>query len=274
MKFAICNETFADWPRERAFSFARDCGYRGVEIAPFTLGPDVGDISPALRAQVRGEVEAAGMEVIGLHWLLAKTEGYHLTTADPEVRKRTAEYLVALAELCRDLGGQVMVFGSPPQRNREAGMSLETATDHAAEVLAAALPAMEQLEVTLALEPLAPNETDFMTTTSETVALIERLDSLACRLHLDVKAMASEQESAAELIRRYAPYLAHFHANDPNLQGPGFGAEDFVPIFKALQEVNYQGWVSVEVFDYDPGIERLVQESIVYMERILGEIHE
>ena len=111
MKFAICNETFADWPRERAFSFARDCGYGGVEIAPFTLGPDVGDISPALRAQVRGEVEAAGMGVIGLHWLLAKTEGYHLTTADPEVRKRTAEYLVALAELCRDLGGQVMVFG-------------------------------------------------------------------------------------------------------------------------------------------------------------------
>ena len=167
-----------------------------------------------------------------------------------------------------------MVFGSPPQRNREAGMSLETATDHAVEVLSAALPTMEQLGVTLALEPLAPNETDFMTTASETVALIDRLDSLACRLHLDVKAMASEQESAAELIRRYAPYLAHFHANDPNLQGPGFGAEDFVPIFKALQEVNYQGWVSVEVFDYDPGIERLVQESIVYMERILGEIHE
>ena len=274
MKFAICNETFADWPRQQAFAFAHQCGYTGVEIAPFTLGPDAKDISPTLRQEVRGEVENAGMEVMGLHWLLAKTEGYHLTSSSEDVRRRTADYLVELGKLCRDLGGQVMVFGSPPQRNREEGMSLETATDHAAEVLAAALPALEELDVTLALEPLAPNETDFLTTAGETVSLIQRLDSVACRLHLDVKAMASEQESAADLIRRYAPYLAHFHANDPNLQGPGFGEEDFAPIFRALGEIRYDGWVSVEVFDYDPGIERLVQESIAYMQEILAEIGE
>ncbi|MEC7696936.1 MAG: sugar phosphate isomerase/epimerase, partial [Planctomycetota bacterium] len=107
-----------------------------------------------------------------------------------------------------------------------------------------------------------------LTTAAETVALIERLDSPACRLHLDVKAMASESDSAPDLIRRYAAHLAHFHANDPNLQGPGFGDEDFVPIFQALREVNYGGWVSVEVFDYKPGIERLVRESMQYMKEV------
>ena len=268
MKYAICNETFGDWPRDKAFAFASECGYSGVEIAPFTLAAEANAVSPSLRQQIRSEAKAAGLDIIGLHWLLAKTEGYHLTSSDEQIRKRTSGYLIELANLCSDLGGKIMVFGSPPQRNREAGMSLEQATENAVDVLDDVLPVCEDLGVTLAMEPLSPKETDFLTTASETAALIDRLDSPACRLHLDVKAMASEKSSAAELIRKYADYLVHFHANDPNLQGPGFGEEDFHPIFAALREIQYSGWVSVEVFDYEPGIERLVRESFSYMQQI------
>ena len=267
MKFAICNETFVDWPWERAFAFARECGYTGVEIAPFTLGPSAEAISVSLREQVCRQAQAAELEVVGLHWLLAKTEGYHLTSAEAAVRQRTADYLIQLGRLCRDLGGRLMVFGSPPQRNLQEGVTREAATDYAAEVFSAAMPALEELEVVLALEPLAPAETNFLTTAAEAVQLIERIGSPACQLHLDVKAMASEEESAADLVRRYADVMVHFHANDPNLQGPGFGDEDFVPIFEALGETDYRGWVSVEVFDYDPGIERLAKESLEYMVR-------
>ena len=79
--------------------------------------------------------------------------------------------------------------------------------------------------------------------------------------------MASESLSIPEIIHASARHLEHFHANDVNLQGPGFGAVDFVPIFRALAEVGYPGWVSVEVFDYAPGAERLARESIEHMRR-------
>ena len=270
MKFAICNETFQDWPMDRACAFAAECGYTGIEIAPFTLAARAGDVLPAQRETVRRQAGAAGLEVVGLHWLLAKTEGFHLTSADAAVRQRTADYLVELALLCRDLGGKVMVLGSPAQRNLADGVTKPQGMSYAAEVLGKVLPVLESNRVVLALEPLTPQETNFLLTAAEAVELIERIQSPQVQLHLDCKAMTSEATPIVDLIRQNRRWLAHFHANDPNRQGPGFGALDFVPIFEALKEVDYQGWVSVEVFDFSPGIERLARESIEYMRRCGG----
>ena len=112
---------------------------------------------------------------------------------------------------------------------------------------------LESNSVVLAIEPLGPQETNFLLTAADAVELIDRVSSPQIQLHLDCKAMATEATPIVELIRSNRDVLAHFHANDPNRQGPGFGQLDFVPIFKALQEVHYGGWVSVEVFDYARG---------------------
>jgi sugar phosphate isomerase/epimerase len=270
MKFAICNETFQDWSLERACDFAAQCGYTGLEIAPFTLATRAGDVSPRQREAICRLVRAAGLEVVGLHWLLAKTDGYHLTSGDPDIRQRTTDYLIELARLCGDLGGRVMVLGSPQQRNLADGMTNADGVACAAEVLAAVVPELEARGVVLAVEPLGPQETNFLTTAGEAMQLIQRIASPQVRLHLDCKAMATESVPIVDLIRQYHPWMAHFHANDPNRQGPGFGELDFVPILRTLDEVGYDGWVSVEVFDYTPGVERLARESVQYMQRCLS----
>jgi sugar phosphate isomerase/epimerase len=274
MKFAICNETFLDWPFDKAFDFAAECGYTGIEIAPFTMAGDAREVSAARRAEVRRQADAAGLQVVGLHWLLAKTTGYHLTTPDAEVRRTTAAYIQDLARLCRDLGGSKMIFGSPVQRNVLPGVSPEQAMDHAQGVVEECLGVLEETGVTLCIEPLGPAEGNFLNTAAEAVRLIERIGHPNCRLILDCKAMSSEAVSIPDLVRRHVSLLEHFHANDPNKQGPGFGELDFVPIFEALGEVDYQGWVSVEVFDYTPGVERLARESIENMRDSLEQLAE
>ncbi len=160
-----------------------------------------------------------------------------------------------------------MVLGSPQQRNLADDVTKSDGLAYAAEVLAVVVPELEARGVVLAIEPLGPQETNFLLTAAEAVELIECVGSPQVRLHLDCKAMATESMPIADLIRQYRPWLAHFHANDPNRQGPGFGTLDFVPILQALEEVCFAGWVSVEVFDYTPGIERLARESIAYMRR-------
>ena len=272
MRFAICNETFLDWPFERACAFARDCGYTGIEIAPFTLANDVRDIAPAVRDDVRRQAESAGLEVVGLHWLLAKTAGFHLTTPDAAVRRATCGYLGDLARCCRDLGGILMVFGSPMQRNLPEGTSHEQGMERAAEVFRELLPVLEENEVTLAIEPLGPAEGNFLNDSADGARLVEMVGSPWCRLHLDCKAMSTEVAPIADILRRESKLLAHFHANDPNKLGPGMGELDFHPILEALGEIDYRGWVSVEVFDYSPGPERLARESIDNLRRVLVEL--
>lgn len=279
MHFALCNEMFGDKPFADVFSTIADIGYTGVEIAPFTLPGDdevvdARQVSMARRAEVRQQAIDAGLEIIGLHWLLAKTEGFYLTSPNLTVRTSTAEYLKGLAKLCGDLATddspRVMVLGSPQQRNLQAGVSYPDAERYAAEVLREAMPACADHGVTIALEPLGPAEGDFMLTAESGIRLAEIVDSPHCRLHLDVKAMSSEGlveggKEIPQIIRDSRDWIAHFHANDPNLLGPGMGKVEFEPIFAALQEIDYDGWVSVEVFKYEPSPEEIARRSLEYM---------
>ncbi len=267
MKYAICNELFEGLDPSSCLQMARGLGYTGLEVAPFTLGARASQIPPGERAQYRRLVSDCGMEIIGLHWLLAKTEGFHLTTEDATVRNRTADYLRELIVLCADLGGAVMVLGSPAQRNFPSNMNHDQATANAAEVLSSIVPDLTAASVRLAVEPLGPAEGNFLNHASQARQLIDAIASPWVQLHLDVKAMSSEGIPIDQIIRENSDLMIHFHANDPNRLGPGMGDVDQEPIFQALNDVGYAGWVSVEVFDYSPGVETILRESMHCMQR-------
>lgn len=265
MRYAICNETFEGWDHPRVCRFVADVGYQGLEIAPFTLAKRVTDIPAERRRELRRQAEECGLKIIGLHWMLAKTEGLQLTAPDETTRQRTADYLVELARFCQDLGGELMVFGSPAQRRIPTAATHAQATDFAIDTFQRALPGIVAAGVKLCLEPLSPPEADFINTCREALTILDRIGHPNFCLHLDVKAMATDEAPAIELIRRHIARTGHFHANDVNRRGPGFGDTDFVPIFRALKDVQYDGWVSVEVFDYSPDPETIARESIRYM---------
>ena len=267
MKFGICNEIFQGWSPEATFEFVARTGYDGVEIAPFTLAKSVTDVPSAERRRLRDLAARAGIEICGIHWVLVQAEGMYLTHPEPAVRERTARYFCELVEFCADLGGKVIVVGSPKQRNLLPGVAVEQASDWAAATFTPAVRRAEERRVTLCLEPLAPAETDFINTAADALQFTRRFASPNFKIILDVKAMCAEPDSIPAIIRASAPDFAHFHANDKNLKGPGFGAVDFHPIAGALREVGYQGYVSVEVFSFEEGPEVIARQSLEYLHR-------
>ena len=271
MRFAICNETYQGWEFERICEHVAATGYDGIEIAPFTLKDDPREITER-EAQVLGETaRAAGLEVVGLHWLLIKPAWLHLTTPDPLLAKDTVAFGKHLARICGALGGEVMVWGSPKQRDLVEGWDYDDAAGRAAETLRQISETCAAYGVTIAMEPLGRKETNFLNTAEETVSLIERVDHPNCRLHLDVKAMSDEDKPIAQIIDESKLHTVHFHANDPNLRGPGFGEVKFEPIAAALEASDYRGYVSVEVFDYRPDPETIAVQSLSYLKQVFGD---
>ena len=270
MKIAICNETFRDWPFEKAFRFASELGYDGIEIAPFTVSASAFEITSARCRMIRQLADANGLDIVGLHWLLAGTKDLHLTSPDKAVRKRTSDYLRQLVTVCQMMGGTVMVFGSPKQRNLLPGVSIEQAHELAADCLSHVVPELIEHNVTLALEPLGPEEGDFLQTADEALRLITAVNSPAVKLHLDVKAMSTESKSIPEIIFDCREALVHFHCNDPNRRGPGMGEVLYEPIIDALHKINYHNWLSVEVFDTSVAPEELAGQSITYLRQQLS----
>jgi sugar phosphate isomerase/epimerase len=272
MKFGICSEIFQGWKLEEAMRFVRTCGYDVIEIAPFTLAKRVTDISRSERDRIRTEAARAGLGISGIHWVLAQTEGLHLTDPDAGVRGRTSDYFCELVEFCADLGGNTIVVGSPKQRNVLPGVAYEQAWEWAAGTFRAAVKRAEERGVTLCLEPLAPAETNFINTAAEAIRFIRPFNSPRFKIILDVKAMSSEAKPIPQNIRESWPDFAYVHANDANLRGPGFGDVDFVPIASALKEVGYDGVVSVEVFRFEEGAETIARQSLEYLKRVFGQV--
>jgi sugar phosphate isomerase/epimerase len=255
MRIALCNEVLAEMPLQRQCEYAAALGYDGLEIAPFTLDASPEKISTAQAAKIRATVEASGLVVTGLHWLLVKPDGLSLTDPDAAVRARTLEVMVHLTGLCAELGGAVLVHGSPRQRQIAPGESREIALARLRDALAQVAFAAARTGVTYCIEPLSRKETALVNTVAEAADLVRSIDHPNLRTMIDCSAAGqTESESIPALIDRWLPtgLIAHVQVNDPNRRGPGQGEMKFAPILAALKRNNYAGVIAVEPFDYVP----------------------
>ncbi|MEJ8570556.1 sugar phosphate isomerase/epimerase family protein [Microbaculum marinum] len=271
MRISLCNEVIREKPFAEQCAFAVALGYDGLEVAPFTLGEAPHRLSAAERGEVRNIAEDAGLRITGLHWLLVTPEGLSITSEDGAVRRKTLDVLLALVDLCADLGGSVMVHGSPKQRD-VTGLDPEEAFRRVVDLMGPIAEAAESAGVTYCFEPLARNETTFVNTVEDAVRLADAVGNPHFRTMIDTSAAAqTEAEPVAGLIRRWVPTgkIGHVQVNDRNRRGPGEGSDEFAPILRALRDTGYDRVVAVEPFVYAPDGAAVAARAIGYLRGLL-----
>ncbi len=269
MKISLCNEVLGAMPFAAQCDYAAALSYDGLELAPFTLGDEPQRLAARARAELRRAATDAGIEITGLHWLLVTPEGLSITTADEGRRQRTLEVMRRLIDLCASLGGRVLVHGSPAQRQIDGDPD---AALRGRDAFAAIAADAERAGVTYCIEPLARQETSFITTIEEAARVVKAIGSPAVRTMLDCRAARlSEDASVAELLDRWLPtgLIGHIHVNDTNKRGPGQGEDPFAPVFDSLARNRYAGAVGVEPFVYEPDGPAVAARSIGYIRGLL-----
>ena len=276
VKVSICNELFQGWTIDRVFEYAAQLGYNGVEIAPYTLADSVTEIPAKQRKAIRHAAEDNGIEIVGLHWLLAKPEGLYINHPDEIIRIKTQEYIEALIHFCADIGGKILVHGSPHQRTVQEGWDFQQSWNFAKETFKVCLKTAQKRNVLYCIEPLAHMNTNFINTVAEGIRLVREIRHPHLKMVFDSRSASAQEKSVLEALLRAldSGYLRHIHVNDANGRGPGFGETAFVPILKSLIKHNYKGYISVEVFDFSPDPETVASRSIGYLRGILETLTE
>ena len=271
MRISLCNEVIAELPFTQQCELVAALGYDGLEPAPFTFGEDPTKLSSARIAELRRAARDAGIAITGLHYLMRAPAGLSITTNDNATRERSIEVMRALCGLCAELGGAILVHGSPDQRVLEPGDEAN-GRKRGIECFAAVADAAAQARVTYCIEPLARNQTAFVNTVEEAAAIVRQVGNPALRTMIDCSAASqAEAEPVDALIRRWLPsgLIAHMHFNDPNRRGPGEGDLAFGPIIAALRDGGYAGNAAIEPFIYQPDGPTCAARQIGYIRGVM-----
>ena len=277
MKIALCNEVLQPMPFAKQCEWAAALGYDGLEVAPFTLSDDPHLMIWQERAAIRRAAADAGIAITGLHWLLLTPKGLSITSPDDSVRARTVEVMRRLIDFCADVGGTVLVHGSPGQRAIAAGKTRETAIARARDSFGRVAEHAQRARVVYCIEPLATTETSVINTLAEAAAIVDAIGSPALRTMIDTSAAGRMEEAPlAAVIDRWLPTgrIAHVQVNDPNRRGPGEGEMRFAPVLAALHRNRYDGVVAVEPFKYVPDGQACAARAIGYVRGILEALGE
>jgi sugar phosphate isomerase/epimerase len=274
IRLAFSTNAYKKNTLDEAIDSIAGIGYRGVELMADLHHAYPPAMDGPRRAETRARIEKQhGLFVsnVNAFTLFACGDTYHPTWIEDDPAKvgRRIDHTVACIELAAQFGAKTISL-QPGGPLIGTTITRDLAGERYAEGLSRVLPAAKKHNVILGIEP-EPGL--YIESAAEYLEFKNRFFKTEefVRMNCDTGHLFCVGEDPAEVIRNYPEHIVHVHTEDIGANRvhqhltPGKGAMDFPAIFKALEDVGYQGWVTVELYPYETtaaGVARMAYEHL------------
>ncbi len=276
MKLAFSSNAFTRFKLIEAIEVLAKIGYSGVEImcdVPHAYPPHLSEENVQ---EIDDALKNHKMEISNLNAfpLVAIGTIHHPSwlERDESERQKRVQHTSNCVQLAKQLGAKNI--------STEPGGPMEELTPSAA--LNRFIHGLNQVaeeaiknKVKVLIEP----EPGLLIETSdEFLNLIGELDTEAFGLNFDIGHFFCVREAPVELIYRLKDYIGHFHLEDIAETRkhfhmvPGDGAIDFVPIFEAIQAIEYDGFVTVELYPHQENAVEVAKRAFDFVQDSAGDL--
>jgi len=224
---------------DATFAMLKDAGFDGVEIPIFDREVDK-------YAELGKRLDALGLERIAVG---ARGSDDNPISADPAVRAEAAAAMRANLDSAAALGASLIcgplhaplgVFSGVPPTAEEKARSVAYLQEVA--------PYAEERGVTMALEYLSRFEMYLTNIAADLAALVREVDHSHCRMMYDTYHAHIEEKDVRAALQECKDVLVHVHASENDRSTPGAGQVDWETTFATLDDIGYDGWMSIEAF--------------------------
>ena len=243
IKYSVSNWIYGEEPIEEQFRRLSRLGYDAIEL--IIIEPEKFELKLMEDLMEKYSLSCASNETM-MNWTPDKSNRRSIIDKDPEVRKKTVEYIKSCLDIANKIGSSVVSIVPSGVSN-----IFEEWTDENKNVCAEVLQELGDYakslgSVFLVIEPINRYENMFLRRCEQALELLNITNHPCVKIHLDFFHTNIEEDNNGDAIRLAGKDLAHCHIADSNRKSVGRGQTDWFEIFRALRDINYEGILACE----------------------------
>jgi D-psicose/D-tagatose/L-ribulose 3-epimerase len=241
--WSISNWIYGEEPLETQFKRLQKFGYDAIEL--MVTDPDEFDIIQAKKYMDEYGLPCSSICTM-VSWVPDKTARRNLIDEDPNIRKRTVDYLKGCLRIGNELDAKLVLFVPSgvanttdvwtPENKERCVSAMQELGDHA-----------KSLGSILAvIEPINRYENIFLRRCDQALELLEQTNHPQVKMMLDFFHTNIDEDNNGDAIRIAGSNLVHCHIADSNRKSTGRGQTDWFEIFRALRDIDFNGALTCE----------------------------